>query len=90
LLLPIVAVAGCAALFFAASTKYEDSNFTDRYGRNPLVMAYWTITIGYFAIILTELARLVIRHSGRCQRTALRLGLRLVVSESRSVSPIRC
>ena len=77
-ILPIVAIAGSASLFSAASPRYEDSDFTDRFGQSPLIMAYWAITIGYFAVILVELARLVIRHSGRCRRTSLRIGLRLV------------
>jgi hypothetical protein len=77
-ILPIAAVAGSALLFAVASPRYEDSDFTDRYGQSPLIVAYWAITIGYFAVILIELARLVIRHSGRCRRTALRVGLRFV------------
>lgn len=77
-LAPGAAVAACVALFFAASTKQEATNFTERYGSNPYVAAYWAITIAYFGIVLVALGRLAHRHSARCSRAALRTGLRLV------------
>lgn len=77
-LVPAAAVAACIALFFAASTKREATDFTERYGSNPYVAAYWAITIAYFGIVLVALGRLAHRHSARCSRAALRVGLRLV------------
>jgi hypothetical protein len=65
-------------LFFASGATAEATDFTEHYGSNPFVITYWLITIGYFAVVLVELRRLVTRHSARCQRTALRVGLRLV------------
>ena len=78
LAVPVAAVVASASLFFAARTKQEANDFTDRYGHNPYVIAYWGITLGYFAIVLVALGRLIRRHSARCARTALRIGLRLV------------
>lgn len=73
-----VAVSASAALFFAANPSVETARFTDRYGRLPLIAAYWSITIAYFGVSLVELASLVIKHSRHTRRIALRLGLRIV------------
>jgi hypothetical protein len=74
----MVAIAASTACFFAAGTSQEATDFTHRYGHNPFVIAYWGITLGYFAIVLLALARLIRRHSSGCARRSLRIGLRIV------------
>lgn len=72
------AVGASAGLFLAARLPVEATSFTDRYGNLPVIAAYWSITVAYFGVALVDLAQMIVAHSARAGRRAMRVGLRLV------------
>ena len=73
-------VVALGTLFFAAPVDGDvlTPDFTDRYGREPAMLAFWTVFLGWLGAALVSTIRLTWRYGRQAPRSRLRTAILLI------------